>query len=167
MACYIDISQLIENPDEEIHVKVNFSLTGYLDSTFKAANICSVFCVVTKHANGLALTGNAKVMVEAACTKCAKAVKQRVVATFSEEISFSDCGFDPCENLLDIQALVKEAVALQLPARVLCNEHCGGICEKCGSNLNYSSCLCTSNTLFGRWLPFRKLNFKNIFAGEV
>ena len=40
------------------------------------------------------------------------------------------------EGELDIGAWARDAVALAVPAQVLCREDCAGLCPKCGANLN-------------------------------
>jgi uncharacterized protein len=40
------------------------------------------------------------------------------------------------EQVLDIHAWARDALALALPAKVLCREDCAGLCALCGENLN-------------------------------
>ncbi len=37
---------------------------------------------------------------------------------------------------LDVGAWTRDALALALPARILCREECRGLCAVCGENLN-------------------------------
>jgi uncharacterized protein len=37
---------------------------------------------------------------------------------------------------LDVSAMARDAVALALPAKILCRPDCAGICAECGKNLN-------------------------------
>ena len=39
-------------------------------------------------------------------------------------------------DALDIHAWVRDALALALPATLLCSEDCAGLCGVCGENLN-------------------------------
>lgn len=39
-------------------------------------------------------------------------------------------------GLLDLQAWARDALALALPAQLLCREECAGLCPDCGVNLN-------------------------------
>ncbi|HJQ83417.1 MAG TPA: DUF177 domain-containing protein [Candidatus Binatia bacterium] len=43
---------------------------------------------------------------------------------------------------IDLTPLVHEQVILALPTRPLCDEHCRGLCPRCGTNLNVASCDC-------------------------
>ena len=40
------------------------------------------------------------------------------------------------DEVLDLHAWTRDAVALALPAQVLCREDCQGLCPVCGENLN-------------------------------
>jgi uncharacterized protein len=37
---------------------------------------------------------------------------------------------------IDLRAWARDALALALPARILCDEGCRGLCPRCGANLN-------------------------------
>ena len=50
-------------------------------------------------------------------------------------------------NYLDVDQLVRNELLLNLPMKVLCNENCKGICNRCGANLNYESCSCEDSGL--------------------
>jgi uncharacterized protein len=40
------------------------------------------------------------------------------------------------DGVLDVQAWARDALALALPATLLCREDCAGLCAVCGANLN-------------------------------
>ena len=39
-------------------------------------------------------------------------------------------------DLLDVSGWARDAVALTLPEKILCSQHCAGLCPECGKNLN-------------------------------
>ena len=39
-------------------------------------------------------------------------------------------------GVLDIRAWARDALALAMPAQVICSEDCRGLCPECGPNLN-------------------------------
>jgi uncharacterized protein len=43
------------------------------------------------------------------------------------------------EDILDVGALAHDALALALPAKLLCRPDCAGICPVCGESLNDSA----------------------------
>jgi uncharacterized protein len=40
------------------------------------------------------------------------------------------------EEILDIEAWARDALALSMPVQVLCREDCAGLCPECAANLN-------------------------------
>ena len=48
---------------------------------------------------------------------------------------------------LDVDRLVGNELTLNLPMKVLCREDCKGICNRCGTNLNYGTCDCDTRSL--------------------
>jgi uncharacterized protein len=48
-------------------------------------------------------------------------------------------------NILDIDDLVYQEIQLFLPAKMLCNDDCKGLCQNCGKNLNREKCDCKPN----------------------
>jgi uncharacterized protein len=46
------------------------------------------------------------------------------------------------DDRLDLSAWARDALALELPEKVLCREECAGLCAGCGANLNGEDCTC-------------------------
>jgi len=40
------------------------------------------------------------------------------------------------DDMLDLSAWARDAIALALPAKILCGPDCAGLCPVCGGNLN-------------------------------
>ncbi len=61
------------------------------------------------------------------------------------------------ETRYDIFPRVREALILEIPIKLLCEEGCKGVCPKCGANLNVEECSCGSAPADPRWSALRKL----------
>jgi uncharacterized protein len=46
------------------------------------------------------------------------------------------------DDRLDLSAWARDAIALELPEKILCREDCAGLCPGCGVNLNVGTCEC-------------------------
>lgn len=46
---------------------------------------------------------------------------------------------------LDLDELVLSDILLNLPTKLLCNENCKGLCQKCGKNRNIADCDCKND----------------------
>lgn len=52
-----------------------------------------------------------------------------------------DYGFLDASQV-DVDALVREQLVLEMPSQVLCRQDCKGICQGCGAELNLEPCRC-------------------------
>lgn len=59
--------------------------------------------------------------------------------------------YDPNDRMLDLRPAVRENWLLSAPAYVQCREDCKGLCPTCGTNLNESTCSCTTTKSDPRW----------------
>lgn len=50
--------------------------------------------------------------------------------------------FPPSAVQIDLTGVVREELALEVPAFVLCREDCAGLCPTCGADLNAGPCAC-------------------------
>ncbi len=64
-----------------------------------------------------------------------------------------------CEQAADLDEAFWQNAGLALPLKVLCAENCRGLCQRCGTNLNRTVCMCSEAppdsrlSLLGRWRP--------------
>lgn len=119
------------------------------------------------------LKGETTVELEAPCARCLEPVKTSVELLFDREFELNDEG-DEGEGLdrepyisgynLDVDELVFNELMLSLPMKVLCMEDCKGICNRCGTNLNYSTCTCDTGELDPRMSVFQEVfnQFKEV-----
>jgi len=59
--------------------------------------------------------------------------------------------YDPNERTLDLRPAIRETWLLTVPGYVQCREDCKGLCPTCGTNLNESTCSCTTTKTDSRW----------------
>ena len=96
----------------------------------------------------VSLTGNAQLVYEAPCDRCATEVSKEynyplehtLVVTL--ESGENDAFLEVPNMRLNLDELVEEDVNLALPSKYLCDEDCKGLCMKCGKNLNDGQCNC-------------------------
>jgi len=68
----------------------------------------------------------------------------------------------PGLSVIDISEDVRQTILLSVPLKLLCSEECGGLCPKCGRNLNTGPCTCTNTITDSRWEKLRSLQNKNL-----
>ncbi len=77
------------------------------------------------------------------CTRCLKSANVEVKATFSEQVEKNnEYGYSLVNDKINLVEIVDEAILLNMPVSLLCQEECKGICTGCGVNLNDDDCKC-------------------------
>lgn len=112
------------------------------------------------------IEGETSVTLEIPCDRCLQPVKVEIPLEISRECDKNSEEEDTEEeNLmvgynLDAEQLIYCEILVNWPMKTLCTEACKGICKKCGTNLNYSSCTCDTVELDPRMAKIRDI-FKN------
>ncbi|MPN25311.1 hypothetical protein SDC9_172719 [bioreactor metagenome] len=58
---------------------------------------------------------------------------------------------------INIGELLRESIILATPLKTVCNEDCQGLCPKCGTNLNISTCACEKGVIDPRLAALQQL----------
>jgi len=72
---------------------------------------------------------------ESFCYRCLKDIENDWTASFM--LSFD---IDKQREFIDISEDIRQEMILNLPARILCQDNCKGLCVDCGINLNKQKC---------------------------
>ncbi|PYO50488.1 MAG: hypothetical protein DMD72_02265 [Gemmatimonadetes bacterium] len=105
-------------------------------------------------------TGRVEGQIELACRLCLDEVDVEVdedahlllAELGAEEADDPDVFlYDPNERMLDLRPAIRETWLLTVPGYVQCREDCKGLCPTCGTNLNESTCSCTTTKTDSRW----------------
>ena len=117
------------------------------------------------------LEGTVDTVLELACCRCLETASLPVGVSFrytfvpaperqEQEIELSgdelEYGYYG-EDMIDLEPVVFEQIALQIPMRVLCDENCRGLCPRCGANLNQEACRCTEKEIDERFAILKNL----------
>lgn len=63
--------------------------------------------------------------------------------TGEHQIQEADCDLYPfIAGKVDLAAVAREQIYLQMPLKPVCEESCRGLCSSCGDNLNRGPCRC-------------------------
>ncbi len=90
--------------------------------------------------NGYALRLRFEASVSGPCMRCLQAAVP-VFAVDAREVDQPGGGEELSspyveDEVIDLHAWAKDALALALPAQVVCRDDCAGLCPECGENLN-------------------------------
>ncbi len=120
--------------------------------------------VIESVVEGLLLRGEVSAALAMACARCLQPVQVElsspVVELFEDAERVGeelDAGYELLHDELDLDMLVRDALATSVPTRTLCSEDCAGLCVSCGHALRLGECGCSDETEDPRWAPLRAL----------
>ena len=103
------------------------------------------------------------------CDRCGKqfqrSLKGKMRAFFSYETNLEEGEDDeikllqPSDHELNISHDVLDMLILSVPAKVLCDENCQGLCPHCGADLNSEKCSCAKEETPSPWDALKNIHF--------
>lgn len=138
---------------EPIEVAVDaFFTEGRIYTVISVTANASVPCLRCLKPAGVAITGNLRYLFSLGSNEDKKDETDGT-ADGDEELIL----LDSWEDEIDLTPLIWEVLITLLPAAVLCEEECKGLCIHCGQNLNISSCGCKNDNGDPRFNVLRSL----------
>ena len=173
----INLDKLIRREIDKIDL--NFSqkidTINYCDNSYKLTSPINVNGKVSNTNKGLYLDIDVDFTILDNCARCLDEVE--VPIEYSIEGFLVKEGFDEDEfeeddafiydgkelNLIDI---IEQTLDFNIPARILCNDDCQGLCHECGANLNKQECSCSENANDEEIIDPRFAKLKDIFKND-
>jgi uncharacterized protein len=99
---------------------------------------------------GVLVTGSARGMANGACVRCLDPVDLAVEGNFQELFAYTDRAahhrevsddsdedetYELVDDLVELEAVLTDAVVPTLPFKPVCREDCPGLCSECGIHL--------------------------------
>lgn len=125
---------------------------SYMGNVYPIAEKFPVCMKCSNTGTGKALVdGSVSIILLIPCDRCLKEVRVPLKFEFSQEVSSPEAA-EHAEDEdkqsfmqgyeLDVEALVKSEILVNMPVKVLCKPDCKGICMQCGHDLNEGDCGC-------------------------
>ena len=162
----INLSKLLSGDQERITEQVTLEMDAFVSSLgiFPVTNKESFQLKISKvGTDKFLIEGETAVTLEIPCDRCLKPVKVEIPLEICREYDKNDTEEESEEeNLivgynLDTEQLIYCEILVNWPMKTLCTEACKGICKKCGTNLNHSSCTCDTVELDPRMAKIRDI----------
>lgn len=145
------------------------------EKTDFSLNKMDVNCHIIKTSGTVFIKGKISATININCSRCLEEAKLPLDANFAytlipekpqvkedlelkkEELEISYYHGD----FIDLTPIICEQIILQVPIKVLCHPECKGLCPQCGTNLNDSSCDCTSGDVDSRMAALKNFKINN------
>jgi uncharacterized protein len=129
---------------------------------------------VARHAAQIEVNGSIDADAEVDCTRCLKPISSPLAIEFSvsfvapehfssdkeHEVQVDDLDTDVLESdRIDVGAIAREQILLNLPEQVFCQADCKGLCPKCGADRNLIDCKCDETETDPRWAALKDFRF--------
>ncbi len=123
---------------------------------------------ITNTAGYMRLSLTLSVDYSTVCARCLAPIDSSFSLDLEKTVASKDMIEDIPEERLDDYEIIEdgfldldEQLLLQLemefPSKILCKDDCLGLCQRCGKNLNSSSCNCTTKDVDPRLLPLQAI----------
>ncbi|AMJ41944.1 YceD family protein [Anaerotignum propionicum] len=103
--------------------------------------------------------GNTEVNLR--CDRCLAPVRKELCFEIKERFAHTGRGNEETETFsgdqIDLADFVRRGILCALPMKVLCSDHCKGLCPVCGKNLNEGVCECDTTYIDPRFESLRTL----------
>jgi len=102
---------------------------------------------VSRVQQGILVSVEAGAVIDLECVRCLDPYVQTIDCNFDELYAFhirQNIGAEsylPENGFIDLLPLLEEYLTLEIPISPLCDENCKGLCDVCGANLNYETCI--------------------------
>lgn len=161
----VSVAEILGRPGSYRDVELRRSLPGIRNALGEvAADPIDARLRIESVVEGVLVGGTTAARAEMRCARCLDPVgadlKLELCELFvapgheapAEEEVYEVHGLE-----IDVEPMLRDALALALPLNPICREDCKGMCARCGRNLNQGECDCTTDEVDPRWADLDEL----------
>jgi uncharacterized protein len=160
----VDVSELLlEKTGAQVDVEISLGrqrLSEDLDVTSVSGTLH-----LGRTTGGIWVRGTLAVGIDLQCVRCLAPVERELDIELDERfrlppIDDADKGEVypiAVDRHVDLEPVLREAVIVATPMRVLCRSECAGLCPTCGKDLNEGPCDCPADDVDPRMAVLRAL----------
>jgi uncharacterized protein len=149
----IKLSDLISKRERKKNIALKFKIDPFTFEGDKINPLSEVIAEGSATADNDIVTIQVHVQckVELICSRCLETFIYPIDIDIEERFTSDSnllIGEDELtlaqHDVLDITEIVENSIISTLPIKKLCQSHCKGLCQSCGTNLNKESCSCNN-----------------------
>lgn len=142
------VRELIGRPGASVRLDRCVATPGELsDEIVRIAHEVSVTGMLDSVVDGVLLRGTVRASARVACVRCLRerddVVEAEVVELFTRpggDPTAAEDGYEIADDTIDLETLVRDALAAARPEHPLCRPDCAGLCPTCGADRNVAPC---------------------------
>lgn len=162
-ALRIPVADLLRRPgaSRDVHAEARLADLHSVGAEVDAGVPVVVDAGLEHVSDGIVVRGWVRATWTASCSRCLRPVTGTLevhVDELYEPHPLEGETYQLDDDVLDLEPLVRDALALELPAAPLCAPDCAGLCPNCGIDRNTATCECRSEDFDPRWAALRSLD---------
>jgi uncharacterized protein len=159
-----NVADLLNRPGARRPFVVDAPLVGFTDGAARIDGPVHCDLVLEQVPDGVVVRGTASGSWSAECSRCLAGIERPFTVAVGELFEA-----DPVEGetypivdeVIDVDAPVRDAIAGVLPVAPVCRDDCAGLCPVCGADRNTTPCACDLSVPDHRWDALNALTFDN------
>ena len=173
----ISLDKLIRRETDKIDLNFcqKVDNINYCDTSYKLASPISIDGKVSTTKSGFYLDVEVEFTILDNCSRCLKEVEVPIeysIQGFLVKEDFDEDSFEDDDAFIyegqdiDLVQIIEQTLDFKIPARVLCDKGCKGLCPGCGANLNKEICSCNEIANDEEIIDPRFAKLKDIFKND-
>jgi uncharacterized protein len=169
----LHIADLVDRPGTSRRVDLDMGAPeGFTLPLATVREPLHLAAVIESVVDGLLVRGALTVSMRLECARCLEPLDREVAADIVElfgdpartpaDAEPLDEGYEIREGHIDLDALLRDALAPAAPTQPLCRRDCAGLCAHCGTNLNDRVCTCADDHVDPRWATLTQLDRESL-----
>jgi uncharacterized protein len=162
MTTVIDVRDLVESPGAFRAVRVEEAIPGLATELALVPEDRRIAAemLLESVTDGIVVTGPVSGSMKLSCARCLKPFDRdfeiQVQELYAAAAEPDGDEYPLVEGQVDLEPLIRDVVVLAMPFAPLCRPDCGGLCARCGGDLNLGECTCQPDA-DPRWAPLADL----------
>lgn len=158
----VNISELIKNKINEKKLQYTLDIKDFYDGgeVIKILNPINFEGLIKVVDEQIIIEGKITGKIILTCSRCLDKFNHDIDINVNEKISINNDDKDVSDVFIDnsklnLDDIIIDNIIMSLPVKKLCKKDCKGLCQICGTNLNYSQCNCKDEEIDPRLIKLK------------
>lgn len=163
----ITLSDLIQGKKEFIHINTMIPIKSInsISNEVEIVEDVSVVGQVFYNDDSIYLKANLKTKAKCICSRCLQEYITDFDCDIYEKLTLEEAESEEYyfveKERLNLTVVVNDALVLNMPVKLICNDNCKGLCLACGVNMNTEHCDCDKDQIDPRLAKLKDLLLNN------